>query len=138
MAIRHFLLPLMNRATYCRCLALIDAFEVDPEVRLTVLVGASLVESEYGEGVDYIRENHIGARVDELPSNCYSQSKGKSSKIASDIAKHFSDYLEDKEYDGIIIVGDRYEMLPLAMVSAYMNFITIHMQGGETTGSVDE
>ena len=38
----------------------------------------------------------------------------------------------------MLVVADRFETLPAAMVASYMNFPVIHLQGGEVTGNIDE
>lgn len=40
--------------------------------------------------------------------------------------------------DAVVVIGDRYESLGVAMAAAYMNLPLIHVQGGEVTGSIDE
>ena len=40
--------------------------------------------------------------------------------------------------DIILTIADRYETLPIAMASTYMNIPLAHTQGGEITGSIDE
>jgi UDP-N-acetylglucosamine 2-epimerase len=52
-------------------------------------------------------------------------------------AVEFNNYLAGKDYDGIIIRGDRYEMLGLALVGVYKGFKIIHIEGGDESGVID-
>ena len=52
-------------------------------------------------------------------------------------AVEFDNYLQDKQYDCILIRGDRYEMLPLTMVAAYKEFKIVHIEGGDLSGAID-
>lgn len=49
----------------------------------------------------------------------------------------FNNFLAGKDYDAIIIRGDRYEMLGLAMCAVYKGFKIIHIEGGDESGVVD-
>ena len=40
--------------------------------------------------------------------------------------------------DIVLTIADRYETLPIAIASTYMNIPLAHTQGGEITGSIDE
>ncbi len=52
-------------------------------------------------------------------------------------AIEFNNYLAGKNFDAVIIRGDRFEMLGLAMVAAYKNIPIIHIEGGDTSGVID-
>ena len=52
-------------------------------------------------------------------------------------AIEFNNYLSGKDYDAVIIRGDRYEMLGLAMVSVYHGLKVVHIEGGDESGVVD-
>lgn len=51
-------------------------------------------------------------------------------------AIEFSNFLIGKDYDAIILRGDRYEVLGLAMVASYKGFKIIHIEGGDLSGDV--
>ena len=48
------------------------------------------------------------------------------------------DILNKLQPDLVLITVDRVETLGAALVSSYMNFPTIHVQGGEVSGTIDE
>ncbi len=52
-------------------------------------------------------------------------------------AIEFNNYLAGKKYDAVIIRGDRFEMLGLAMVAVFKGFKVIHIEGGDLSGVID-
>lgn len=52
-------------------------------------------------------------------------------------AIEFNNYLIGKKYDAILVRGDRYEMLGIAVVSAYCGIPIIHLEGGDLSGVID-
>lgn len=52
-------------------------------------------------------------------------------------AVEFNNYLKDKSFDAVLIRGDRYELLGLAMVSAYRQIPIIHLEAGDESGVID-
>ena len=62
--------------------------------------------------------------------------KGDMTSNAILYAIEFNNFLLGKNYDAIILRGDRYEMLGLGMVSAYKGFKIIHIEGGDLSGDV--
>ena len=62
--------------------------------------------------------------------------KGDITSNAILYAIEFNNFLAGKNYDAIILRGDRYEMLGLGMVSAYKGFKIIHIEGGDLSGDV--
>jgi len=49
----------------------------------------------------------------------------------ADIANYFRKVIGRNQYDLILIRGDRYEMLPIAMICAYKELKIAHLEGGE-------
>lgn len=51
----------------------------------------------------------------------------------------FGEYFENNRYDLLIILGDRYEMLSVAIAAAMNKIPILHIHGGEITlGNYDE
>lgn len=59
------------------------------------------------------------------------------SRSAILIAVEFNNFLARHNPDAVLIRGDRYEMLGLAMVSAYRKIPIIHIEGGDLSGVID-
>ena len=58
--------------------------------------------------------------------------------IIADYANWFRIELKTRlDMDMVLIRGDRFEMLPLAMMTAYKRIPIIHIEGGELSGAID-
>jgi UDP-hydrolysing UDP-N-acetyl-D-glucosamine 2-epimerase len=55
----------------------------------------------------------------------------------ADIANYFRKVLGRKEYDLVIVRGDRYEVLPIAMLTSYRGIPMAHIEGGDISGAID-
>lgn len=49
----------------------------------------------------------------------------------------FNNYLAGKQFDAVIIRGDRFEMLGLTMVASYKGIPIVHLEGGDVSGVID-
>lgn len=49
-----------------------------------------------------------------------------------------SQVLEQLEPDLVLVYGDRFEILPVVMASAYANHRIAHIEGGDVSGTIDE
>ena len=59
-------------------------------------------------------------------------------KTACLTALEFTNGLHTLSPDVVVICGDRFEQLAIAMAAAYLNLTLAHIEGGDVTGSIDE
>ena len=108
------------------------------ELKIEVVVTGTHLSNEYGHTIDEIYRNDI--RVDEtveIPVG---------SNDANDISHNqaitlekFTGLFMEKKYNGIVILGDRYEMLAIAISAGNTHTPIFHLCGGDTTeGALDE
>lgn len=109
-----------------------DAFSVE------VVVTGTHLKKEYGYTIDEIIKTGIIPDIKiEIPVD---------SKNVLDISHNQAVTLElftklflEKQYDGITILGDRYEMLAIAIAAGNTHTPIFHLCGGDTTeGAIDE
>lgn len=108
------------------------------ELKIEVVVTGTHLSNEYGHTIDEIHQNDIlvDATV-EIPVG---------SKDANDISHNqavtlekFTGLFMEKKYNGIVILGDRYEMLSIAIAAGNTHTPIFHLCGGDTTeGALDE
>ena len=136
------LMPIFNRATYARVRSFIDLCGSEkPDglrdtVELTVALGSSLTQTEYGNAAEDIAAQHPGVKFylfTDRPSEL-SRVLGTTSSVFSDI----SYLISNEKFHAGLVVADRFETLPAAMAFAYEGIPLIHLQGGEVTGNIDE
>src|SRR3954464_10239914 len=59
-------------------------------------------------------------------------------KTACLTALEFTNGIHAADPDIVVICGDRFEQLAIAMAAAYLNRTIAHIEGGDVTGSIDE
>ena len=107
-------------------------------VELDVIVTAMHMEEKYGYTYRQIEADgfHISAKI---PLHLKDTSKKTLAKSLSILAEKLSSIFEENNYDLLIILGDRYEMLPVANTALIYNIPICHIHGGEKTlGNFDE
>lgn len=108
------------------------------ELKIEVVVTGTHLSDEYGRTINEIYRNDI--RVDEtveIPVG--SKDAGDISHNQAITLKKFTELFMEKKYNGIVILGDRYEMLAIAIAAGNTHTPIFHLCGGDTTeGAVDE
>jgi GDP/UDP-N,N'-diacetylbacillosamine 2-epimerase (hydrolysing) len=126
-----------TRADYGILYPLLKQIEQDKKLKLELIVtGAHLVESQgftYKEiekdFTNFVKiPMQLGANTPEANSLAMAQ-------LQSDITKHFSAYRADI----VVVLGDRFEILSIALSAMMLHIPLAHIHGGELTeGAVDD
>jgi len=126
-----------SRAEYGIMKRLLKKLDEDSEISLDIVVTGMHLLKEYGETYKEIeKEFKITKKVNIEISNKNNYEILHSMSIAME---EFSKYFRDNSYDALILLGDRYEILPVAITAAFNNIPIIHIHGGEKTlGNYDE
>lgn len=108
------------------------------EFIVELIVTGTHLSQAFGYTIDEIIK--VGLVVDErvdIPvnsANAIDISHNQAVTIES-----FTKLFSDKDYDGIVILGDRYEMLAIAIAAGNTHTPIFHLCGGDTTeGAIDE
>ena len=99
---------------------------------LSILVTGSHLEDKFGKSIENIEVDgfKIGFQAPLHIDNSSNAGVIHSMSIALDsFGKHF----EENKYDLLIILGDRYEMMAVAIAAAMQRIPILHLQGGEAT-----
>ncbi len=128
-----------SRAEFSLQLPLLKRLKASKEYEVALLIGASHLDSDYGETVSEIVESGFDSKYqinfnhskDDLSSNPQTISIG---------ITLISKELEHIKPDYFIIYGDRYETFAAAIASSQMGIPTIHIEGGDVTegGTFDD
>ena len=126
-----------SRAEYGIMRRLLKKLDTDKEISLDIVVTGMHLAKEYGETYKEVEKDFkIAKKIDIEISNKNNYEVLHSMSIAME---EFSKYFKDNEYDALILLGDRYEILPVAIAAAFNNIPIIHLHGGEKTlGNYDE
>jgi len=126
-----------NRSDYVKVLSVLKHIKNNPKLELSLVVTASHLLKNYGESIKNIQKE--GFKVDFIARTILEGedlvSMAKSVGLG---ALELPTIFENIKPDIVLIVGDRFDIFPVAIVSALMNIPLAHIQGGEITGTIDE
>lgn len=127
-----------SRAEYGIMKRLLLKLNEDKDIELTIVATAMHTDKKYGETYKVIEED--GLKVNKLIDIELDNSNNK--KVIDSMAiclQKFGQYLFEKSFDAVMLLGDRYEILSVAIAAAMHNIPIIHLHGGEITlGNYDE
>ncbi len=127
-----------TRAEYGLLKPLIGRLSASPFFEVKVAVTGMHLSPEFGLTYREIEQDKIPIhkKIEILFSGDTPSSVSKSMGMAF---IGFADYFSENEFDGVILLGDRYETLAVACTAANQQIPIIHIHGGEITeGAVDE
>lgn len=128
---------LVDRANYGRMRPLMHELDSLPDVELQVVCTGTMLLDRFGKAVDVVRAD--GFHVDE---ELYIELEGSvpitMAKSMSLAIVETSSALQRLSPDLVVVIGDRYEALGVAISAVFQNLCLVHIQGGEITGSIDE
>ncbi|MBE5959647.1 MAG: UDP-N-acetylglucosamine 2-epimerase (hydrolyzing) [Lachnospiraceae bacterium] len=109
-----------------------DTFHVD-----LIVTGTHLSE-KYGNTIDEIINDNV--RVDyQVPVSVKSETELDISSNQAEVLVKFTELFMRQKYDGIVLLGDRYETLAVAIAAGNTRTPIFHLCGGDTTeGAIDE
>ena len=117
----------MNRTHYARQRLLLDVLRKDPRIELQLVVGGSILLDKYGRRF-FPQIKSEGFEISDTLFNVIDGGNHVAmAKTAGLTALEFSNSLHKLQPDVVLIRGDRFEQLALAMVAAYQNKIVAHI-----------
>ncbi len=127
-----------SRAEYGLLKSVIKLVDKSSELELQLVVTGMHLSSEYGFTINEILNDnfHINKKLETLISS--DTPVGVSKSIGLGVLG-FSETLEELNPDLIVILGDRYEILAIAICALISRIPIAHISGGEVTeGAIDE
>lgn len=115
----------------------IDGVHKDKELELQLVVTGAHLSEEHGKTVQFIEEDGypIAARVD---MHLASDSRQDIVHSMGYCSTGMADVLSDLQPDVVVVLGDRYELLPIASAALVMRIPVAHLSGGDITeGAID-
>lgn len=126
-----------NRAEYSRVKTVMREIKKRPDLDLILVVTGSHLLRKYGMTIHEIERDgfHVDEKVYLIVEGENPVTMAKSTGLGIiELATVFNNY----KPDFVIAPTDRFETLPVAITSAYMNIPLVHIQGGEISGTIDE
>lgn len=135
---RKICFPITSRVHYARQKRLLGLLNKDKRFDLQVVAGGSVLSEKYGERFAAALLSD-GLKVhDSLYNLIDGGGHVAMAKTAGLTALDFTNSLYKLNPDIVLIRGDRFEQLAMAMVAAYLNKTIAHIEGGDLSGTVDE
>ena len=135
---RRVCFPITSRAYYGRSQLLIRRLHDHPGIELELMLGGSILLDKYSRHI----ADDIEAGGFTISTSFFNVIEGGNhvamAKTACLTALEFTNGFHAADPDIVVICGDRFEQLALAMAAAYLNKTIAHIEGGDVTGSIDE
>ncbi len=129
-----------TRAEYGLLMPVIKALRSyeDENLRVELIVSGTHLSAEYGGTVSEIEAD--GIRIDiTIPVSVSCRSAMDISGNQAEVLRCFTELFEVKKYHAVLILGDRYESLAIAIAAGNTGTPVFHLCGGDTTeGAIDE
>ena len=126
-----------SRANYGRVKSLLKEIKKNKKLNLQLVVGASALLYRFGSVDNIIKKDGF-----KILANVHSIVEGENlvsmTKSLGLTVIELSNIFEKIKPDVVVVIADRYENLAIGIVASYMNIFLAHIQGGETSGSIDE
>lgn len=127
-----------SRAEYGLLRSLIKKIEADAELILQLVVGGSHLSPEFGNTISEIENDAftIDEKVEFMLSSDSRVGAAKSTGLAT---ISFADTLNRLDPDVLVLLGDRYETLAVALAAINLDIPIAHIHGGEISqGAIDD
>ena len=135
---RRICFPITSRAYYGRSQLLLKKLQEHPGVELELMLGGSILLDKYSRHI----ADDIEAGGFTISTSLFNVIEGGNhvamAKTACLTALEFTNGFHAADPDVVVICGDRFEQLAIAMAAAYLNKTIAHIEGGDVTGSIDE
>ena len=122
----------VNRSDFSRMSLLYNALHNDPDFELTLVAYGAHFDEAFGHSIDIVRQS---------PFNCIELAPKASNPCqqSAEFLSGISNILAQNDYDLMLILGDRYEMLSPAIAAIHHQIPIAHIGGGYiTTGAIDD
>lgn len=131
------IVPMSNRTNYSKIRPVLLELSKSDTVDLRIVLSSGILLDQYGSGhKDILLDGFtISHRIDCLLNNDTLESMSKTFGLS---AIEHSTLLALEHPDGILVTGDRFDILGPVLAAKMMNIPIFHIQGGEISGSIDD
>lgn len=127
-----------TRAEYGLLKSLVRNIECDPETELNLIVTGTHLMKEYGDTVKFIEEDGLPIKK-KVYVDINTRDSATISKTMGCYFNAFSGVFEELNLDFLVVLGDRYELIPICFCAANAKIPIAHISGGEITeGAIDD
>ncbi len=122
---------------YARSKLILEEIRRNPKLELQIAVAASAILPLYGDVLTSMEHDGFtpNAKIIMTLAGGNPVAMAKTTGIG---ITEFATAFDNLKPDIVVVRGDRYEVLAAAIAASYMNIPVAHIEGGDTTGSIDE
>ena len=135
---RRICFPITSRAYYGRSQLLLRRLQADSRLELELMLGGSILLDKYSRHIADDIESGGFAISTSLFNVIEGGNHVAMAKTACLTALEFTNAIYALDPDIVVVCGDRFEQLAIAMAAAYLNKTIAHIEGGDVSGSIDE
>lgn len=127
-----------TRAEYGLLKPLIKKINEDPDTELNLIVTGTHLLEEFGNTIKYIEEDGFPI-IKKIPVEICTDNSISISQTMGRYFLAFSGVFEKLQLDFLIVLGDRYELIPICCCATNAKIPIAHISGGEVTeGAIDD
>lgn len=115
----------------------LQRIHADPALALSVVVTGTHLSPAHGHTVDEIRAAGLTVAA-EIQVDVLTRTPASMSQAIAGCLQHLAPWLEQHRPDLLLLLGDRGEMLAGAIAALNQGVPSVHLHGGERSGTVDE
>lgn len=117
---------------------IIDSVHNDPDLELQLIVTGAHLSEEQGLTYKYIEEDGYPI-ADKIPILCSGKDETSIAKTMGMCSSLMADTFARLRPDIIVVLGDRYELIPIVSTALVMRIPVAHIGGGDVTvGAIDD
>ncbi|MXO63111.1 UDP-N-acetylglucosamine 2-epimerase [Qipengyuania oceanensis] len=126
-----------TRADFGVMLPILRALDASDAIDLDLLVTGMHMSEKFGHTLNEVEGS--GLRIASAFSCWIDEDSGPGmARSVAEVTRAVADFLEAHPRDGLILLGDRGEMLAGATAALFCGVPILHIAGGEVSGSVDD
>jgi GDP/UDP-N,N'-diacetylbacillosamine 2-epimerase (hydrolysing) len=137
MAARRILYLTGTRADFGLMLSTLQRIQATPGLQVQLAVTGTHLSREHGHTVDEVRASGLEV-IAELPVDVLTRTGASMALAIADVLRGMTALLQDERPDALLLLGDRGEMLAGAIAALHVGIPSVHVHGGERSGTVDE
>lgn len=137
---RKFAIVTTTRADFDLLYPLIKELEFSKLLEPIVIASGNHFDEDFGMTINYIKSLKVSVAY-EVPMRMYGDNASNIIKAMSELQESFNKLFDEikDELEGVILLGDRFELMPIVLASSIHGIPLIHLHGGEVTeGAFDE
>ncbi len=135
---RKVAITLTTRGNYGKMLSTMRAIRARSDLELQLIVGGGILSEAYGNFVPVVESDgfRIDRKIDYLDG--LSGDLSTMTRSAGRAVELFGNSFAELAPDVVVVIADRYEALSIAMAATCRTIPIAHLEGGESSGSIDD